>query len=162
MPGASPEPIYFESPAEWRQWLAEHHATAGEVHVGFYKKHTGRQGMSWSEAVDEALCFGWIDTQVRHGDDDRHCQRFTQRKPRSTWSAVNIDKVERLIAEGRMADAGLKAYAARREESSRIYAFEQSDAQLRPRRSRACAPTRRRGRSGKPVRPAIARSRRGG
>ena len=132
MPDAATEPIYFASPQEWREWLLEHHATAGEALVGFYKKHTGRQGMSWSQAVDEALCFGWIDTVVRRVDDDRHYQRFTPRKPQSTWSAVNIDKAERLIAEGRMTDAGLAAYAARTDENSRIYAFEQSEAQLPP------------------------------
>ncbi len=80
MPDASAEPIYFASPHEWRAWLEEHHADAKEALVGFYKKHTGRQGMTWAEAVDEALCFGWIDTVVRRIDDDRHYQRFTPRK----------------------------------------------------------------------------------
>lgn len=126
------EPIYFGSPAEWRTWLEQHHASASEVMVGFYKKSTGRQGMSWSQAVDEALCFGWIDGVVRRVDDARHRQRFTPRQARSTWSAVNIDKVERLTAEGRMADAGLRAYAARSEENSRIYAFEQDAVELSP------------------------------
>ena len=130
MPEPGAEPIYFASPQEWRAWLEENHADAKEALVGFYKKHTGRQGMSWAEAVDEALCFGWIDTVVRRVDDDRHYQRFTPRKANSTWSAVNIANVERLTAEGRMTDAGLRAYAARSEENSRIYAFEQSDAQL--------------------------------
>ncbi len=132
MPEASAEPIYFASPQEWRAWLEEHHADAKEVLVGFHKKHTGRQGMTWAEAVDEALCFGWIDTVVRRVDDDRHYQRFTPRKPRSTWSAVNIANVHRLTAEGRMAPAGLRAYAARTEENSRIYAFEQDEVELPP------------------------------
>lgn len=126
------EPIYFDSPAQWRAWLEEHHATEPEVQVGFYKKSTGRQGMTWSQAVDEALCFGWIDGIVRRVDDERHQQRFTPRKAKSTWSAVNIDKVERLTSEGRMADAGLRAYAARSEENSRIYVFEQEDVELPP------------------------------
>ncbi len=132
MPEPPTEPIYFASPREWREWLAEHHASADEALVGFYKKHTGRQGMSWAEAVDEALCFGWIDTVVRRVDEDRHYQRFTPRKAKSTWSAVNIANVERLIAEGRMTTAGMRAYAARSEENSRIYAFEQSDVELPP------------------------------
>ena len=132
VPDPSSEPIYFASPQEWRAWLETHHADAHEVLVGFYKKHTGRQGMTWAQAVDEALCFGWIDTVVRRVDDDRHYQRFTPRKPKSTWSAVNIANVERLTAEGRMAPAGLRAYAARTEEKSRIYAFEQDDVELPP------------------------------
>ena len=132
MSGEAPEPIFFESPAAWRDWLGEHHASAEEVLVGFYKKNSGRQGMTWSEAVDEALCFGWIDSIVRRLDDERHVQRFTPRRPSSTWSAVNIEKVERLKAEGRMTEAGLRAYAARREERSRTYAFEQQDGQLPP------------------------------
>ena len=132
MAGEPPQPIYFASPAEWRAWLQEHHAEADEVFVGFYKKHTGRQGLSWEQAVDEALCFGWIDTIVRRVDDDRHYQRFNPRKARSTWSAVNIANVERLIAEGRMAPAGLRAYEARREDNSRIYAFEQGSVELPP------------------------------
>ncbi len=132
MPSPPLEPIYFESPAQWRAWLEQHHASESEVQVGFYKKDTGRQGMTWSQAVDEALCFGWIDGIVRRVDDQRHQQRFTPRQAKSTWSAVNIDKVERLTAEGRMADAGLRAYAARSEENSRIYAFEQEAVELPP------------------------------
>lgn len=132
MPSPPLEPIYFESPAEWRAWLEQHHASETEIQVGFYKKNTGRQRMTWSQAVDEALCFGWIDGIVRRVDDERHQQRFTPRKAKSTWSAVNIDKVERLTAEGRMADAGLRAYAARSEENSRIYAFEQVAVELPP------------------------------
>ncbi len=132
MRGEPPQPIYFASPAEWRAWLEEHHADADEVFVGFYKKHTGRQGLSWEQAVDEALCFGWIDTIVRRVDDDRHYQRFTPRKARSTWSAVNIANVERLIAEGRMEPAGLRAFEARSEDNSRVYAFEQGAVELPP------------------------------
>ena len=100
--------------------------------VGYYKKGTGRQGLSWPHAVDQALCFGWIDGVVRRIDDERHCQRFTPRRPRSTWSAVNIAKAERLIAEGQMTPAGLRAFEARTEENSRIYAFEQAGVELPP------------------------------
>lgn len=126
----SAEPIYFSSPAQWRQWLEEHHAEETEVVVGFYKKATGRQGMTWSESVDEALCFGWIDGIGRRVDDERNTIRFTPRKPRSHWSAVNIAKVETLIAEGRMTPAGLAAYEARREDNSRTYSFEQGEVGL--------------------------------
>ena len=93
--------------------------------VGFWKKATGRQGMSWSQAVDEALCFGWIDSVARRVDHERHIQRFTPRKPASNWSAVNIEKVATLRAEGRMRAAGEAAYARRRDDRSAIYSFEQ-------------------------------------
>lgn len=121
---------FFASPADWRAWLADHHEREAEVLVGMFKKATGRQAMSWAEAVDEAVCFGWIDGIRRRIDEHSHSIRFTPRKPRSTWSAVNIEKAERLIAEGRMTPAGLRAFEARSEENSRIYAFEQGDVEL--------------------------------
>ena len=102
------------------------------MQVGYYKKATGRQGMTWSQAVDEALCFGWIDGILRRIDDERHQQRFTPRRPRSTWSAVNIAKVSKLRAEGRMTPAGERAFAGRTDDNSAIYAFEQRDAKLPP------------------------------
>jgi len=126
-------PIYFESPAAFRAWLEEHHETDTDVWVGYFKKATGRQGMNWSQAVDEALCFGWIDGILKRVDDERHVQRFTPRKPTSNWSAVNIAKVATLRAEGRMRPAGEAAYARRREDRSAIYAFEQrKDPRLEP------------------------------
>lgn len=124
------QPIFFESPAAWRAWLAEHHARETEVILGLYKKASGRAGMSWSEAVDEALCFGWIDGVRRGVDEISTSIRFTPRKARSTWSAVNIAKAERLIAEQRMRPAGLRAFQARTEENSRIYSFEQGEVEL--------------------------------
>ena len=126
------EPIFLASPGEWRAWLQEHDATDTEVLVGLFKKATGRPTITWSEAVDEALCFGWIDGIRRRVDDQAHSIRFTPRKARSTWSAVNIDKAQRLIAEGRMTPAGLRAYEARTEDNSRIYAFEQGNVELPP------------------------------
>lgn len=123
--------IFFESPAEWREWLEQHHATATEVIVGMYKKTAGKpDAMTWSQAVDQAICFGWIDGVRRGFDETRTTLRFTPRKARSTWSAVNIDKVERLTAEGLMRPAGLKAFEARTEDNSRIYSFEQKDVKL--------------------------------
>jgi uncharacterized protein YdeI (YjbR/CyaY-like superfamily) len=126
----TPIPMFFVSGEEWRAWLEQHHASHAELMVGLYKRASGRPTMTWSESVDEALCFGWIDGVRRRIDEHSHSIRFTPRKPRSTWSAVNIEKAERLIAEGRMRPAGLRAYRARSEENSRIYAFEQGDVQL--------------------------------
>lgn len=94
------EPIFFDGPEEFRAWLAEHHATESEVWVGMFKKRTGRQRLSWEQAVDQALCFGWIDGLLRRIDDERHMQRFTPRKRTSNWSNVNIADVERLEREG--------------------------------------------------------------
>jgi uncharacterized protein YdeI (YjbR/CyaY-like superfamily) len=119
------EGIYFASPEEFRAWLEEHHERATEVWIGYWKKHTGKPSLTWSQAVDEALCFGWIDGVLRRVDDERHVQRFTPRKPASNWSAVNIAKVDRLRAEGRMHPAGEAAFALRREEKSGVYSYEQ-------------------------------------
>jgi uncharacterized protein YdeI (YjbR/CyaY-like superfamily) len=116
--------IFFASAGEWRGWLEEHHATASEVWIGYWKKHTGKATLVWSDAVDEALCFGWIDGQIRRIDDERHAQRFTPRKPGSNWSKVNVEKVARLTEEGRMRPAGRAAFEARREDRTGIYSFE--------------------------------------
>jgi uncharacterized protein YdeI (YjbR/CyaY-like superfamily) len=102
------------------------------VLVGLYRKASGRAGMSWSEAVDEAVCVGWIDGVRGRIDELSHSIRFTPRKPRSIWSAVNIEKAERLIGEGRMRGAGLRAFQARNEARSRVYSFEQKDVRLSP------------------------------
>jgi uncharacterized protein YdeI (YjbR/CyaY-like superfamily) len=127
------EPIYFSSPDEFRAWLEEHHETETEVWVGYWKKATGKPSLVWSQAVDEALCFGWIDGVLRGIDDERHIQRFTPRKPASNWSAINVAKVERLRAEGRMRPAGEAAFARRRDDRSGIYSYEQRhEAQLEP------------------------------
>jgi uncharacterized protein YdeI (YjbR/CyaY-like superfamily) len=115
---------FFETPAEWRAWLEANHATATEVEVGFRRKASGLPSMTWSQAVDEALCFGWIDG-VRHSIDEiSYRNRFTPRKPSSTWSKVNIAKVEALDAAGRMTAAGYAASARRTEANSGIYSFE--------------------------------------
>jgi uncharacterized protein YdeI (YjbR/CyaY-like superfamily) len=110
------EPIYFESPREFYEWLEQHHETESEVYVGIYKKHTGRRAMSWSEAVDQALCFGWIDGRANTIDEDRYMQRFTPRRPGSNWSEINIAKVAKLEQEGLMRPAGLAAFERRMEE----------------------------------------------
>jgi uncharacterized protein YdeI (YjbR/CyaY-like superfamily) len=120
-------PIYFTGPDELRAWLEQHHESETELFIGYYKKHTGRPSLVWSEAVDEALCFGWIDGVVKSIDGERHMQRFTPRKPTSTWSAVNIAKVAKLREEGRMRPAGEAAFARRREDRSRSYSYEQRE-----------------------------------
>jgi uncharacterized protein YdeI (YjbR/CyaY-like superfamily) len=117
--------IYFASTAEWRDWLREHHALATEVLVGFHKRRTGAPSLTWSESVDEALCFGWIDGVRKRLDDDRYTIRFTPRKPTSTWSAVNVAKMNELEAAGRMTAAGRAAFRRRREDRTATYSYEQ-------------------------------------
>lgn len=112
-PAATTEPAYFASPAAFRDWLEAHHQSAEEVLVGYHKKGTLTPSMSWSESVDEALCFGWIDGIRRRVDDGRYTIRFTPRRKGSNWSRVNLAKVETLIAQGRMRPAGMAAYEAR-------------------------------------------------
>jgi uncharacterized protein YdeI (YjbR/CyaY-like superfamily) len=116
---------FFGSAAEWRTWLEQHHASADELVVGFWKKGTGKPSMTWSESVDEALCFGWIDAIRPRIDDESYSIRFTRRKPTSTWSAVNVAKMAALEADGRMTDVGRAAFAQRRESRTGTYSYEQ-------------------------------------
>ncbi len=118
-------PKFFENANAFRQWLEANAGSATEILVGFYKVGTGRSSMSWSESVDEALCFGWIDGVRKRIDDTTYSIRFTPRKPTSIWSAINIAKVEQLQTEGRMMPAGAKAFAKRTEAKSVVYAHEQ-------------------------------------
>ena len=120
--------VFFDSPEAFYDWLAEHHDTEDEVFVGMWKKATGKQTMTWSQAVDQALCFGWIDGVMRRIDDERHMQRFTPRRPGSNWSKVNVEKVAKLEAEGLMTEAGRKAFEARTKEKTGVYSFESKDA----------------------------------
>lgn len=122
--------LFFETPAEWRRWLAAHHATATELRVGFLKKATGQPSITWPEAVDEALCYGWIDGVRQSLGSESYVIRFTPRKPASIWSAINIARVEALTAEGRMQPAGLAAFARRSDKKSRVYSFEQKEIAL--------------------------------
>jgi uncharacterized protein YdeI (YjbR/CyaY-like superfamily) len=125
-----PEPVFFESPAQWRAWLEEHHAAAPEVLVGFHKKGTGRPSMTWAESVAEALCFGWIDGVRRSAGPDAYTIRFTPRRRGSHWSQVNVDLVARLETEGRMTEPGRAAFAARREDRTARFAYEQAEVAL--------------------------------
>jgi uncharacterized protein YdeI (YjbR/CyaY-like superfamily) len=124
------EPTFFKSPVEFRNWLEKHHSTAQELWVGFYKKDSGKPSITWPESVDEALCFGWIDGIRKSIDNVSYTIRFTPRKLRSIWSAVNIKRVEELSRQGRMRPAGQKAYEARIENKSGIYSYEQRVAEL--------------------------------
>lgn len=125
------EPIFFPTPADFRAWLEQNHSTEKELIVGFYRKGSGKPSMSWPEAVDEALCFGWIDGVRRSRDHESYTNRFTPRRPGSNWSAVNIRKVEELDRAGLMHPAGLAAFARREEGKSAVYSYEQRyDAQL--------------------------------
>jgi uncharacterized protein YdeI (YjbR/CyaY-like superfamily) len=121
-------PTFFETPAAFRAWLERHHADRTEVIVGFHRKASGRPSLTWSEAVDEALCFGWIDGVRRGHGDTSYSIRFTPRAARSTWSAVNVAKVDGLIREGRMTPAGLTAFERRDPARTAIYSHEQRDA----------------------------------
>jgi uncharacterized protein YdeI (YjbR/CyaY-like superfamily) len=117
-------PRFFASGASFRGWLEKYHTRRPELLVGFYKRSAKRSGMTYSQALDEALAFGWIDGVRRGLDAERWTIRFTPRKPRSIWSNVNIRHVKRLIAEGRMHAAGLRAYEARTAARSGVYSFE--------------------------------------
>lgn len=123
MPSA--KPIFFASPAEFGVWLAKHHATDQELIVGYYKVATGKPSMTWSESVDEALCFGWIDGVRRTYDEHSYTIRFSPRRPTSKWSTININKMNALIRQKRVHPAGLKAFRARTEEKSGTYSYEQ-------------------------------------
>jgi uncharacterized protein YdeI (YjbR/CyaY-like superfamily) len=105
---AEPLPtLEVASSREWRAWLAEHHGRETGIWLVFWKKHTGKTAVSYQDAVDEALCFGWIDTLVRRLDDDRYAQKFTPRKPKSNWTEANRRIFARLVEQGRMTPAGL-------------------------------------------------------
>lgn len=118
-------PHFFATREAFRAWLQQHAATHTELLVGFYKVGSGLPSMSWPASVDEALCVGWIDAVRKRINEQAYQIRFTRRKSTSVWSAVNIAKYEALLAQGRITPAGAQAYAHRRAEKSKIYAYEQ-------------------------------------
>lgn len=118
------QPKFFRSAAEFRRWLEKHHGSSDELWVGFYRKGASRSGITYKEAVDEALCFGWIDGIRKSLDEERYVNRFTPRKARSNWSNVNVRRVNELISEGRMHPAGLAAFELRDAKRSGVYSFE--------------------------------------
>ena len=121
---------YFKSAAEFRCWLEVNHARVSEIWVGFFKKDSGKGGLTYAAAVDEALCFGWIDGVKKCVDELSYTHRFTPRHAKSSWSRINVQHAERLKAAGRMTQAGLEAYAAREPERSDAYSFENAPRQL--------------------------------
>jgi uncharacterized protein YdeI (YjbR/CyaY-like superfamily) len=117
-------PLFFATPKHFRSWLAKNHDRVDCLWVGYYRKDSGRRSITWPESVDEALCFGWIDGIRKKVDDISYKVRFTPRRPKSIWSAVNIGRVAALTAEGRMQPPGVAAFARREEQKSRRYSFE--------------------------------------
>jgi uncharacterized protein YdeI (YjbR/CyaY-like superfamily) len=115
---------FFPTQVDFRRWLEENHNKETEIIVGYYKVGSGKSGMTWSESVDEALGFGWIDGVRRSIDAESYCNRFTPRKAKSNWSAVNIAKVAELTAKGLMKPAGIAAFEKREASRSKIYAYE--------------------------------------
>ena len=121
---------FFRTPADFRTWLEKNHATETEVWVGFYKKDSGKLSIKWPESVDEALCFGWIDGVRKRVDEISYQIRFTPRRQGSVCSATNIKRAKELVLERRMQSTGLSAFAARIENKSGIYSYEQRNTEL--------------------------------
>src|SRR5438034_11348448 len=117
-------PIFFARSDDFREWLNKHHQTTTEQWVGFHRKSSGRASITWPEAVDEALCFGWIDGLRKTIDAESYKLRFTPRRPTSNWSAINIRRMKELMREGRVGPAGIKAFQKRMPERSGIYSYE--------------------------------------
>lgn len=126
------KPRFFLTPTQFRQWLERNHDRETELLVGFHKKASGKKSVTYNEALDEALCFGWIDGVRKNLDETSYTIRFTPRKPRSIWSNINVNHVERLIKEGRMHAAGLEVYARRDPKRTGIYAFENRPREFAP------------------------------
>ena len=123
-------PIFFAKPSDFRKWLQKNHKKETELLVGFHKVGSGKPSMTWSQSVDEALCFGWIDGVRKSIDKDSYQIRFTRRKPTSIWSAINIKKMEELSKQGLMQPAGFASFEKRTEGKSKIYSYEKEEPQL--------------------------------
>lgn len=124
------KPKFFSTPAEFREWLEQNHDTVTELLIGFHKKASGKKSITYPEALDEALCYGWIDGVRKKLNETSFVQRFTPRKPKSIWSNINVNHVERLKKEGRMHASGLAAYERRDPRRTGIYSFENDPAKL--------------------------------
>jgi uncharacterized protein YdeI (YjbR/CyaY-like superfamily) len=124
------KPKFFRTPADLRTWLEKNHATATELWVGFYTKDSGKPSITWPESVDQALCFGWIDGLRKRVDEISYQIRFTPRQRGSIWSATNIKRAKELVRQKQMRPTGLKAFAARIENKSGIYSYEQRSTEL--------------------------------
>ena len=126
------KPKFFSTPEKFSEWLERNHDSASELLLGFHKKSSGKKSITYAEALDEALCYGWIDGVRKNLDETSYTIRFTPRKARSIWSNVNVNHVERLTKEGRMRPAGIEAYARRDPKLTGIYAFENRPRELSP------------------------------
>jgi len=126
------KPTFFATPAAFREWLERNHDSAGELLLGLHKKSSGKPSITLRQAQDEALCFGWIDGKARSIDENSWAIRFTQRRPGSVWSAVNIKRAHELIATGRMTPAGLAAFEKRDEKRAKPYSYERDSAEFDP------------------------------
>ena len=124
------QPVFFATQSDFRKWLQKNHRKASELFVGFYKVQSGKPSMTWSQSVDQAICFGWIDGVRKSIDKDSYFIRFTPRKPTSIWSAINIKKVEELTKKGLMQPAGLASFKFKKEHKSKIYAYEKEAVKL--------------------------------
>jgi uncharacterized protein YdeI (YjbR/CyaY-like superfamily) len=131
------KPTFFATPAAFRAWLQEHHASAGELLVGFHKVGSGRPSITWPQSVDQALCFGWIDGVRRSLGAESYTIRFTPRRARSIWSTINTRRFAVLKKQGLVQAAGLAAFGQRKAERSGVYSFEQpKEARLSPAQSK--------------------------
>jgi uncharacterized protein YdeI (YjbR/CyaY-like superfamily) len=124
------KPTFFRTPAAFRRWLEKNHDRVSELWIGMYKKASGKGGITYKEALDEALCFGWIDGVRKRLDDEAFVQRFTPRTAKSYWSAVNIARADELAAAGKMHAAGRAAYERRDATAAARYSSERRDAKL--------------------------------
>jgi uncharacterized protein YdeI (YjbR/CyaY-like superfamily) len=124
------KPIFFKTQKSFRKWFEKNHDKKKELLAGFYRKSSGRKSITWPESVDEALCFGWIDSIRRGIDNDSYTIRFTPRKSKSIWSALNLKHFERLNKLGLIHPAGLKAFQQHDEKRSRLYSYENKDKKL--------------------------------
>ncbi len=118
------KPLFFSNGTEFREWLSKNQISEKELYVGYYKVNTGKPSLTWSESVDQAICFGWIDGVRKSIDDESYSIRFTPRNPKSNWSEVNIKKAEELISRGLMQPKGLELYNNRRVKSDNEYSYE--------------------------------------
>jgi uncharacterized protein YdeI (YjbR/CyaY-like superfamily) len=125
-------PVFFKSSGELRKWFQKNHNKASELWLGFYNVKSGKKGITYKEAVDEALCFGWIDGIRKSLNEESYVNRFTPRKKNSIWSNINTKRINELIEEGRVHPAGLEAFNKRSEEKAGIYSFEQDSHELLP------------------------------
>jgi uncharacterized protein YdeI (YjbR/CyaY-like superfamily) len=126
------DPVFFKNQAAFRKWLEKNHSLESELLVGFYKVDSGKANMSWSQSVDEALSFGWIDGVRRSIDKDSYCIRFSPRKPDSIWSEINIKKAEKLIEQGLMHDKGRELFLNRKPANTSLYSYENKPEILPP------------------------------